>query len=283
MEKTMQRVISISNPQQSSEPLGDRLDATISVTSNDIGNLIGELVNRSLKVGVSDLGDSLAEFAEEQVDQAVQKHMPVITEAADAIAQSTAKLVVHQSVTRISEEITNQRQTLESKIEAAESNAFDRSRAHMDEAVSVVQVKIDETRSLAIQGQDTSAKKIQLLRERGKQTWQKFQGEFASINEAYSMLREEHESLRLEHGKLRGEHAGLVEKLALIEKGNQQHAQRSQQQHSAVLQQHRLLEERLAVLEQPRGLKGLIAKFRGGGKTSSADNPNAPSEVEPTE
>ena len=272
----MQRVISITNPQQSSSQLGDRLDATISETSSDIGNLIGELVNRSLKVGVSDLGDSPAECAEEQVDLAVQKQMPTITEAADAVAQSSAKLVVQQSVVELNEVITNQRQTLESKIDAAATHAFDRSRSHVDEVVSVVNVKIDETRSIALQGQDTSEKKIQLLRERGKQTWQKFQGEFASINEAYAMLRDEHD-------KLRGEHAELIDKLASIDRANQLYVKRSQDQHSAILQQNRLLEERLAVLEQPRGIKGLFAKLRGGSKLASTENSGAPGELDPTE
>ncbi len=272
----MQRVISISDPQQSSAQLGDRLDASIGETSSDIGTLIGDLVHRSLKVGVSDLGNSLSDFAEEQVDQAIQRQLPVITEAADAVAQSTAKLVVQQSVVEINDAITDQKRTLESKIEAAESSAVDRSRTHVEAVVDEVQLKIDETRSLAIQGQDTSEKKIQLLRERGKQTWQKFQVEFTSINEAYDRLRDEHD-------KLRHEHADLVEKLALINKVTEQHVERTQQEHSAILQQNRLLEERLALLEQPRGIKGLFAKLRGGSKSSSTKNSSSPSDTDTTE
>jgi chromosome segregation ATPase len=238
----MQRVISISNPQLSAAPLGDRLDASINETSNDIGNLIGELVQRSLRVGVSDIGDSLSEFAEEQVDQAVQKQMSSITEAADAVAQSTAKLVVQQSVADLNQEIVDQKHALEAKI--------------------------DEAKTLAIQGQDASEKKIQLLRERGKQTWQKFQSEFESFNQAYADLRDE-------HAKLSKEHADLVKQLSVLDQSRRQDAELAQQKYNDLIELTKRFEERVTVLEQPRGIKGLLAKLRGNKDSGGAQSPKS--------
>ena len=251
----MQGEIISSDQQSTPSPLGDRLDEAIGETSSGIGALLSELLRRSLKTGVSDIGESLVEFAEEKVEAAVREQMPGITEAADAIAQSTSKRVVREAVDELGERAAKQQQNLEAKIDVAESSAVDRSRHHVEEVLSELNESIDRARNLAVESNDSTQQKIEELRAKARQTWRKLKEEFSRVHEA--------------HQKLRGEHEGLSEKLARVCERQRQQAEAAAERSSALLLQIQRLEERLAFLEQPRGIKGLIAKFRGGHKAAS--------------
>ena len=225
----MQGEIVSSDQQIQTTSLGERLDPVIGETSSGIGALMGELVRRSLKEGVSGLGDSLVEYAEEKVENAVQQQMPVISEAADAVAESTSKRVIKDAVHEINEKSAKE--------------FFD------------VRQRLDETRNLAVEGNDSSERKIEELREKARRSWHKLMEELTSVNTANEKLRAEQQQLRT----------------AIVEQ-----TQAAEQRYSALLSQNQLLEERLAALEQPRGIKKLFSKIMGGGKKKKTPRIEAP-------
>ncbi len=251
----MQGEIISSDQQTTPSPLGDRLDEAIGETSSGIGALLSELLRRSLKTGVSDIGESLVEFAEEKVEAAVQEQMPGIAEAADKVAQSTSKRVVREAVDDLAAQSARQQQYLEAKIDAAESSVFDRARNHVEEVLTEVHESIDQTRNLAVQSNDTAQQKIEELRAKARQSWRKLKEEFSAVDDAHQMLRREHENLR--------------ENIAQVCDRQRQQIEAAAKSCTELHLQIQRLEERLAFLEQPRGIKGLIAKFRGGGKAAS--------------
>ncbi len=273
-----------------SNHLGERLDTAIGETSSGIGALLSELVRRSLKTGVSEIGESLIDFARERVEIAVERQMPLVAEAADAVAESTSKRVIQSAVDELKEESAKQKQELESEIHATESRVLDQSILHIEEAVSEVRQSIDQTRHLAVEGVDSSERKIEELREKARQSWKKFVDQFATINDAHAKLQVDHEALRSEHETLRRDHEDLVMRVATLDESEKLLQSRCE---SLAEQLHQTqttmaaaetkfaawrgeveardarwatstlrLEERLAVLEQPRGLKRLLSKFQ---------------------
>lgn len=282
----MKGELSASEQEKPMGPLADRLDASIGETSSGIGALLSELVRRSLRAGVTDIGESLVGYAEEQVEIAVQRQMPSIAEAADAVAESTSKRIVSKAVDEIQERTDRQKEDLESKIESAESRAFDRSCSRIDEVVTQVSHAIDETRSMAAESKDTSEKKIQELSERAKQSWRKLVGQFDSISQVHEQLRHQHADLLAKHEELGQRHESLQSQFAELQAQNQRAVEvirdlqskleasigASESRHGEWTQQATALADRLAILEQPRGLKALFAKFqrnRDGGEAES--------------
>ena len=248
-----------SDLQTEKTSLGDRLDETIGETSTGIGTLLSELIHRSLKMGVSDIGESLVDFAEEQVENAVNQRLPEITEAADAVARSTSQTIVKQAVGELNEKSAEQQRFLESRIDAAEISAVDRSRTHVEDVLVGVHQSIDQARTIAVEGNDLSQQRIAELREKARNTWQKLRGEFSTVNDAHQQLRQEHESLSKQFAEF-------------IDHQSRQ-AVAAEEKFSELLVENQRLRERVAALEQPRGIKGLIAKLRGGAKSASEFQP----------
>ncbi len=224
--------------------LGDRMDAAIGETSSGIGALLSELVRRSLRNGVSELGESLVDFAQERVDSAVERQMPLVVEKADSVATSASKRVIDSAVDELRQHSAKQRQEIEIEIQATETRVLDQSLSHLNEVVSEVRQSIDQTRHFAAEGKDCSERKIEELREKARQSWKKFVDQFTTINDAHEQLRVEHESLEDRHRTLQADFRVLSDTLASL---------RSQSGELA---------ERLSVLEQPRGLKALLEKFK---------------------
>ena len=257
----MQSEILPPDQQTTQSPLGDRLDASIGETSSGIGAMLSELVRRSLKAGVSDIGESLVTFAEEQVEVAVQQQMPGIAQAADAVAQSTSSRVVGEAVAKLNEQSTQQQQQLESKIDAAEASSVNRSRDHVNEVLSEIHASINNTRDLAVEGSESSQRNIDALREKARRSWRKLRKEFAAVNDAHKSLRKEHERLVQTFDDAKTQHRREI------------HA--AEEKLSELLEFNQRLEERIALLEQPRGIQGLIAKFRGRNKKAALPAPTS--------
>lgn len=259
-----------------SNALGERLDSAIGETSSGIGALLSELFRRSLKTGVSEIGESLVEFAEERVEIAVERQMPLVAQTADSVATSASKRVIQSAVDEIREHSAKQKQELESEIQASETRVLDQSLLHIEGVVSEVRQSIDQTRILAAEGNDTSERKIEELREKARQSWKKFVDQFTTINDAQEKLRGEHESLRAKHDLLQESHSALHDAfVAASESIPHLQSQCSELSAQLATTQTRLhereaswaestekLAERLSVLEQPRGLRRLMAKFQ---------------------
>ncbi len=207
------------------EKLDDRLDSAIGETSSSMGALLSELIRRSLKTGVSDIGDSLAEHASEQVDQAVQSHMPTIAEAADAVAESTSRRIVGRAVEDWNEKSNEQQRGLESRIDALKETTVQRTL-------------------------------LQQLRLKARQRWKKLRAELASLEATQHKLHNENDLLKKELLELR-QHTAQQE----VE---------IQRLRSAMLEQHQRSENRLAELERPKGIRGLLHRFRHRDQNQSA-------------
>lgn len=227
-----------------SSQLADRLDATIGETSSGIGAMLSELVRRSLRSGVSEIGDSLHDFAEEKVGIAVERQMPEIAEAANAVAESASQRVVSEAIGDI-----------ESKIEVAEGNAVDRSKHHVEEIVGTVRESLDQTRNMTIERSDASERKIEELRDKARGTWRKLMKEFEEVNQT-------NEKLRKELGAVKQQFQQQLE----------QQSSESGKRYAELVKQNELLAQRLVTLEQPRGIKALFAKI--GGKKKKATEAN---------
>ncbi|MEZ6086681.1 MAG: hypothetical protein R3C05_01345 [Pirellulaceae bacterium] len=142
------------------DDLGEQLDSIIGETSSGMGALLSELLRRSLKSGISDIGKSLGLFAEEKAKEAVERQMPRITETANSVAESTSTRVVETATEEWTQKSEKQRQEIETKIQEAETTAIDRSRVHVDEVVSEVRQSINETQAAASQHYEASGQKL---------------------------------------------------------------------------------------------------------------------------
>lgn len=257
-----------SSEMQPANHLGDRLDSVIGETSSGIGALLSELLRRSLKSGVTDLGDSLGEFADEQVEMAVERQMPVIAEAADAVAESTSKRVVQAAIDELNGQTAKAQEAMECKIDEVESKAFDRSKDHVNEVVREVRETIEKTREDATASQNSSETKIEELREKARQSWRKLVEEITKVKEAHNSLVQKNDKLREELGQVYQKHLQQVEA--------------AEQRYAALLDRNQVFEMRLAALEKPKGIKAVFAKFRGKGKSQAKLSAPAP-ESDPSE
>jgi regulator of replication initiation timing len=233
---------------QRPDGLGDRLDGVIGEASSGMGALLSELIRRSLKTGVSDIGNSLGEYAEEKVEEAVERQMPAITEAADAVAASTSNRIVKEVVEEWTGKSAQQQAEIEAKIQHVESTTIDRTRTQVEEAVAPVRKAIDEARSLAAEHHDASEQKLHELRLKGKQGWKKLKDEIQTLIETQQHLREENKALRQQVGQLR------------------ESTERQAEDNFALRAEYQSLEGRLLKLEQPKGLRALFSKMGGGSK-----------------
>lgn len=257
-----------NDDQRRPDELGDRLDSVIGETSSGMGALISELIRRSLKSGVSDIGQSLGLFAEEKVEVAIQQQMPAIAEAADEVAESTSKRVVKAVADELTEKAEKQKQETEAKIQEVGSSAFDRSRSHVAEVVSQVRQSITETQAMASDHQEASNQKLEELQQKGRKTWQKIKDELEVLRTTHRKSQEELALLDRARRQLHEENTQLKDELRQV----RQQAEQQSEENARLRSQHEVFEERLAKLEQPKGLRALFAKMGGGSKKGPEAN-----------
>jgi len=245
------------------DALGDRLDSAIGETSSGMGAMLSELIRRSLKSGVSDIGKSLGLFAEEQVEQAVARQMPAIAEAADEVAESTAKRIVNSVAKDLNDKSEKQQEEIAVRLQTVESSAIDRSRMHVDQVISQVRQSISKTQEMASQQQESSEQRLEEIQLRGRRTWNKIKEELELLNNSQRNLQEKNTALQTELANVR------------------QQAQSQLEENIQLKSQQATIEERLAKLEAPKGLRGLFAKMGGGSKKKAADSPAAPGDAPP--
>jgi uncharacterized phage infection (PIP) family protein YhgE len=242
-----------SGQQSASNSLPERMDAAIGETSSGIGVLLSELVRRSLRTGVADIGDSLTEYAHEAVETAVERQMPAVAEAADSVAESTSTRVVGKAIEEVNQKATVQRQELESKIEAAASTAVEQSRAHTETVLGAVRESLGEAKSLATEGITSADQKISELRDKARRSWKKVSSEFTALHATCQQLSEQNQQLQRQ--------------LQEAKEQQRQQVAETAKRHAELQRLTQSFEERLAVLEQPRGLKAMFSRLRGGKKS----------------
>lgn len=221
-----------------SSQLVDRMDSAIGDASTSIGMIMSELVRRSLRGGVSELGVSLHSFAREQVHEAVVEKMPQIEKTVETLAESTSSRIVDGAVLRFGEELKSveSRTTEQTEIIAA------RFKADSEAALQTVHKVLDESRETT----ERTAVDLKELQDRAKESWRKVQTELQSANERRVRLEEQ---LRETEQRLTNSQSQIAELQQLIEKAAQ--TQKQTNQHLQETRSH--LTETAHSLQQSQG------------------------------
>jgi len=277
-EKSMHGELVSDQEKKNTDPprpdeLGDRLDPIIGETSSGIGAMLSELIRRSLKSGVSDIGKSLAQFAEESVEDAVERQLPAIAESADCVAESTSKRIVKAFADDYDEKSKQQKQEMEAKIQAVESSAIDHSRNHVDQVVSEVRQTVNESQKNATEYQAASDQKIEELQQKGRHSWKKVKEQLEALQIVDRQFHKQLDHFGQASQQLHDENASLREQLSQVQKRLEEQLD----ENSRFRTQHEALEDRLTKLEQPKGLRALFAKMGRGSKKQTADPSSDPS------
>lgn len=190
-----------------SQPLVERMDSAIGDASTSIGMIMSELVRRSLRGGVGEIGLSIHGYARDQVDDAVGEAMPRIESAVEKIAETTSTRITDVAVNRIGEElkIVESRTSEQAQVIAA------RIKADSEAAFETVHRVIGESR----ENTEKTAQELRDLQTRAKDSWKKVQLELTNVNDARGrleqQLRETEERLTQSSQQLTETNRGLNE------------------------------------------------------------------------
>jgi chromosome segregation ATPase len=250
-------------------PLAERMDAALGETTAVMGAMITELVRRTLRQGVIQVGEELSSYAAEKVDESVLERMPAIEQAAVDVADVTARRaateIAHEECTllekkaresdehlaaQIQETARSAQQTaeitareLEGKIGEAEKRANETAHSEIVEQVDSLRERYRKGTALVmdmLKAHEERADGIcrQLVEEQTdrKNEATAHKAELRALEESQSRLRHALEDLRKSHQELRGELEGVRAELDA-------------------------LAARTAHLEKPRGLRWLAGKL----------------------
>lgn len=287
-----------STDDESSRPaatLPARLDSAIEETSAGIGMMIADVVKRSLVGGVADIERTLADYVNERVESSIDAQMPVFAEAAHRVAESTSSRVVRTAVTeserRTREELQTAVSTIEQSVDQTRQ-AVDQTRQAIEETKAETQRKVEDT-----------LQNLSQLTERSQSSWKRVKSQFeefsSRIGQAETQLQAVDrkmvdlktsseasaqaaaqtvaESASRTASELRQALSQLAHKAEqdrlVAETGLQEANQRADvilQQCRQLAEQNRLLQQRVAELEKPKGLKAVWQKVSGRKKKSAS-------------
>jgi len=163
-----------------SPQLVERMDSAIGEASTSIGMIMSELVRRSLRGGVGEIGTSIHDYARDSVSLAVSDAMPQIEQTVEKIAESTSVRITDVAVNRIGEEL----KIVETR--TAEKTEVFAARIKADAAAEFETVHrvIGESRECT----EKNAQDLRDLQLRAKDSWKKVQLELQNVNEARARL-----------------------------------------------------------------------------------------------
>ena len=223
-----------------SQPLVDRMDSAIGEASTSIGMIMSELVRRSLRGGVGEIGSSIHMYARDQVDEAVGEAMPRIESAVEKIAESTSTRITDVAVNRIGEElkIVESRTTEQTQVIAA------RIKADSEAAFETVHRVIGESR----ENTEKTAQELRDLQSRAKDSWKKVQLELTHVNEARARLERQ---LQDTEERLARSNQQLTETIQRLDEARREHSETRQHMESTAAQ---LAETRQALIRSQQEL-----------------------------
>jgi hypothetical protein len=108
-------------------PLAERMDESIGEATTVLGAVLTELVRRTLKGGVTQIGHQLEGFVGEKVDEIISDRLPGVeraaAEAADGVARSTALDVARREVASLEQQTRETALDLTGRIDRTERGA----------------------------------------------------------------------------------------------------------------------------------------------------------------
>ena len=249
-------------------PLLERMDPAIGETTSVLGAIMTEFLRRTLRGGVLQIGKELHTFVDEKVDAAIVDRTPALertaAEVAEHAARSAATEVAHEEVRALESRTRDAQETLATQIQQVTRQA----QATTQETAKTLANRIDEAKKQAQDAVLETANGLVIqIKEAAKRV-----GETA-----HAEVSQKVEDL---HERSRQSYVQVYERLDAQNKANQSLKAEIQK----LVQQLRLVNERLAELEKPRGLRAWLGRVFGRGKPKvpvMSDAPGKTSEAAP--
>ena len=297
----METIQRIENERVTESPqLVERMDSAIGEASTSIGMIMSEMVRRSLRGGVADIGSSIHDYAREQVDAAIDEMMPTVSNAVEEIAETTSHRITDEAVQKFGDEL----RTVETRTVEQTQVITARYREESETALAVMKIAVTESRDAA----EATARDLKDMRQRARDTLKKVQSDIQTTNDVCAeferRLSETSQELtavggqlaqeRIQHQETRGKLEQLERTLTAargeLKRCAQELSETRQEQSGTVETVSQLglgtarkdqalemlcagLASRLDELERPRGIKALFSKFTGGKKTAKPQLP----------
>lgn len=244
----------------SSGNLTEQLDDAIGEASTGIGVMLSELVRRSLKGGVANIGDTLQGFAEARVLTAVEEQMPQVAETASSVAESTSSRMIQEQVTPTVERLSGAVETFESKLqsESAKMNQ------QLTETSAQTEKRLAETAAEADRRLNETSEHLGSLKENAKAKWKKLVAELEAITHSNANLTKQISNLNTQLLQAEEQAAEHRQQVGQLQDALQQMQSDSTSLVQQLQEQNLQLDNRLKELERPRGLKAMWQKVRKG-------------------
>ncbi len=273
----------LSEPEvgQLTAPLLDRMDSAIGEASSVMGAMMTELIRRSLRGGVLQIGQGLNDYVGERVDATIVEKAPAIEQMASETADRTARAaatevakeetealarLTRESDQQLAAQIGSAQQAtvevardLSTKIDQAEKRACETSRTEMDHRVDELMQKSRST--------------VAALKERLKA----LRAAAADLGKRLATEQDERKAgLTALHAEVEKKSAALArgldeEKAARRDADTKQERELLRALQEASTRMHEeigqlrnanfALEARVAELEKPRGLRALLQRL----------------------
>lgn len=256
------------------ESLAERMDLSIGEASTVIGSVLTELMRRSLRGGVMQIGEQLHDFVTEKVDATIVERTPVIeqvaVEVADKTARTAATEVAKDEVQYVSRKADELGQQLHGKIELAEKKAELAAAGVTMELTN--QLKDTEKRLIAAAHED-ALQQLQEYRDRARQGVVLMKGRVKRLDAALEALGKK---LTQEQDERRTHVGAVEERLQHAELERQAIEQQLRQELARVVesvqaqvrveeeklkQQIVALNERVVDLERPGAFRRLLQRL----------------------
>jgi hypothetical protein len=242
---------------RSSASLVERMDTSIGEATTVMGAVMTELLRRTLRGGVMQIGDQLHTFVAEKVDATIADRTPAIERNAAEVAEHTAR-------TAATEVAVEEVKGLEKRTQASDHE---------------LAVQIEHTARSAQETTTQAARDLAMqIEETGKRVGEAARAELTErIEDLIERAREGTTSLKARLKDMEGAIAGLgarlveeqVQRHSTVELMRRDHAQALTDSHSLLERELKHLRQvkealsaRVAELEKPRGLRGLLLRIR---------------------
>jgi hypothetical protein len=259
--------------------LADRLDPAIGETTSVVGAMLTEFFRRTLRGGVEQIDAELHTVAAERVAAAVAERMPAVERAAAEAGESAGRLVafktaqlevqslelktrdaardlavrIEQTGHRAESATAAVMQELGGRIEAVDRTA----RQTTSETAQELTNRIEETEKRVHASTSAEvAQQVGALVRRSRKGTALLKARLKLVEEAAASLAQKH----LETDKER-----RVEQMALRDEIRRLHRV-AEEKDEELRKAHHALDERVAVLEKPRGLRAWLARLFGKAK-----------------
>jgi len=231
-------------------PLLERMDPAIGETTSVLGAIMTEFLRRTLRGGVLQIGKELHTFVDEKVDAAIVDRTPALertaAEVAEHAARSAATEVAHEEVRALESRTRDAHESLTSQIQEASRHAHDRTHEAAKNLASQIEDAKKHAQNAVLETANGLVIQIKEAAKRVSET-------------AHAEVTQKVEDL---HERSRQSYSQVHERLD----GQDKTGQMLKVQIQKLAQQLRLVNERLAELEKPRGFRAWVGRLFGRGK-----------------